>query len=259
MIQIAVENNFECWRKAARPLVQQAIHPESIMWTSQNQGSLFQCNVEPSVSKNEFLVPAEFITLARAVACYDGNEKWPLLYCILFRIVFENRQLLEIDSDADVRRARLMEKAVNRDVHKFHAFVRFRRIDCDSGEIFGAWHEPQHNTVERAAPFFARRFGSMMFSIFTPKGCAHWDTKKLTFSQPVDKSFAPDSDKEEDLWLLYYRSIFNPFRLKVKAMKREFPVRHWSTLPEASLIAELIEQGKKAYQDEVLEPSVRQK
>jgi DNA polymerase len=44
----------------------------------------------------------------------------------------------------------------------------------------------------------------------------------------------------EDLWRLYYKSIFNPFRLNVKTMKRELPVRHWPTLPEAELIPGLI-------------------
>lgn len=254
MIQTSVANNFNSWRNAARCLIQQAARPDSIIWASAGQGSLFENSAAREKSaKNEFHVPAEFIKLAQAAACYETNEKWPLLYRILYRLVFEDSHLLEIESDPDIRKARLMEKAVHRDVHKFHAFVRFRRIECEGEEIFGAWHEPQHFTVERASPFFCRRFGSMKFSIFTPKGCAHWDTHQLSFSQPANKSMAPDSDEMEDLWLLYYRSIFNPFRLKVSAMKREFPVRHWSTLPEASLIPELIEQAKMAFQDSGVE------
>ena len=78
----------------------------------------------------------------------------------------------------------------------------------------------------------------------TPKGCAHWDLKELTFSPGVSRETAPKEDETEDFWLTYYRSIFNPFRLKVKAMKKEFPVRHWRTLPEAVLIPELIREAK---------------
>lgn len=48
----------------------------------------------------------------------------------------------------------------------------------------------------------------------------------------------------QDYWLTYYRSIFNPLRLKVKAMKKELPVRHWATLPEAALIPDLIREAK---------------
>jgi uracil-DNA glycosylase len=129
-------------------------------------------------------------------------------------------------------------------VHKFHAFVRFRKLEGVDEEVYVAWHGPTHWCVERATPFFARRFGTMRFSILTPKGCAHWDLEKLTFSPPVDRSLAPAADEMEDFWLLYYRSIFNPFRLKVNAMKREFPAKHWPTLPEAVLIPELIREAR---------------
>ncbi len=55
---------------------------------------------------------------------------------------------------------------------------------------------------------------------------------------------APRQDAAEDLWLVYYRSIFDPFRLKIKAMKKELPVRHWRTLPEVALIPGLIRKAK---------------
>lgn len=243
MIHISVDNNFESWRIAARKLLRGDVHPDEVIWTDEMQCGLFPEIAESRTNRAATNVPVEFIKMAQAAACFDDTEKWPLLYRILFRLKHSNRNLLEIESDKDVRSARVMEKAVNRDVHKFHAFVRFRRIDCEAEEIFCAWHEPQHFTVERATPFFRRRFGLMKFSILTPKGCAHWDKKDLTFSPAVGKEFAPSSDETEDFWLLYYRSIFNPFRLKIKTMKKEFPVRHWPTLPEAVLIPELIQKA----------------
>lgn len=168
---------------------------------------------------------------------------------VLFRLVYENKNLLEIESDEDVRRVLMMRKAVARDIHKTHAFVRFREIDHGGRKVFVAWHEPHHFTVKLSAPFFARRFGSMRWSILTPKGCAHWDLKELTFSPPPAAKDAKDGalkdDPSEELWLTYYRSIFNPFRLKVKMMKKEMPVRHWQTLPEAKLIPELIRRAKE--------------
>jgi DNA polymerase len=240
MIQVAVENSFAAWRNAARELLKARVKPDEVFWVPEGQAGLFDAQKvrpEPPVS---FYVPPEVLKIAEAAACYDDAERWPLLYRVLFRIVFENRELLQIESDPDVRSVRLMEKAVGRDVHKFHAFVRFRQIDCNGKEIFVAWHEPQHFTVERATPFFARRFGTMNFSILTPKGCAHWDREKLIFSPATTRDLAPAGDDTEEFWLLYYRSIFNPFRLKVNAMKKELPVRHWRTLPEAVLIPELI-------------------
>ncbi len=245
MIRAPVTNDFESWRRTARRLVLAGVRPNDIVWSSETQSALFEAQVEPDIVLKNLSVPAEFVKMTSAVACYDAAEKWPLLYRILYRLAYENRNLLEIESDADVRAARLMEKAIRRDVHKFHAFVRFRRLECEGKEIYVAWHEPQHFTVERATPFFTRRFGTMKFSILTPKGCANWDRKDLTFSSPVEEGMAPAADEMEDFWLLYYRSIFNPFRLKVRAMKKELPVRHWPTLPEAVLIPELVRQARE--------------
>ena len=47
----------------------------------------------------------------------------------------------------------------------------------------------------------------------------------------------------ENLWLTYYRSIFNPARIKIKAMKREMPVRHWATLPETKMIPAMLQEA----------------
>jgi DNA polymerase len=43
----------------------------------------------------------------------------------------------------------------------------------------------------------------------------------------------------EGIWRTYYRSIFNPARLKLKAMQAEMPKRYWKNLPEADLIESL--------------------
>lgn len=245
MIHADIDASFESWRAAARSFIHAGIPPEQIVWTSESQGGLFGGAAGLRKRAADVKVPADFVKLAEAVACFDSAGKWALLYRILFRLINENRNLLYIESDADVRAARVMVNAVGRDVHKFHAFVRFRRIEAQGQEIFVAWHEPQHFTVQRATPFFARRFGTMNFSILTPKGCAHWDKSELKFSPPAARSAAPAEDETEEFWLLYYRSIFNPFRLKVKAMKKELPVRHWPTLPETVLIPELIRQAEK--------------
>jgi DNA polymerase len=75
--------------------------------------------------------------------------------------------------------------------------------------------------------------------IATPKGSAAWDGEVLTLSdQPAQK---PDiRDATDDLWRTYYTNIFNPARLKVKAMTAEMPKKYWKNLPEAELIPSLI-------------------
>jgi DNA polymerase len=244
MIHAEIKDSLESWRNAARKFLAGGVPPEMLAWSTEEQPALFSSAPSLHPSVEEINVPKQFLDLARTVACFDDPRKWSLLYRILYRLRNENRHLLNIETDRDVRQAMEMQKAVSRDIHKFHAFVRFRRVEADGKEIYVAWHEPQHSTVERATPFFARRFGTMHFSILTPKGCAHWDTKELKFSAAATRDMAPREDETEEFWLLYYRSIFNPFRLKVNAMKKELPVRHWATLPEAVLIPELIRKAR---------------
>ena len=60
------------------------------------------------------------------------------------------------------------------------------------------------------------------------------------------KSEAPTEDRLEETWRSYYASIFNPARLKVKAMQTEMPKKYWRNLPEASLIKPLIANAERA-------------
>lgn len=51
------------------------------------------------------------------------------------------------------------------------------------------------------------------------------------------------------MWKTYYKSIFNPARLKIKAMKAEMAPKYWSGLPEAEIIQDLIRNTPKRLQD----------
>ncbi len=70
-----------------------------------------------------------------------------------------------------------------------------------------------------------------------------WDLERLHFGPGVAASAAPQEDALEELWLSYYASVFNPARVNVDAMKKELPVRHWATLPEAKIIPNLLSQA----------------
>ncbi len=91
-----------------------------------------------------------------------------------------------------------------------------------------------------------RRFADMAWSILTPDVCAHWDGHAVSFTPGVSKADAPSEDRLEETWLRYYASIFNPARLKVKAMQAEMPKKYWRNLPEASLIKPLIAGAGRA-------------
>jgi DNA polymerase len=236
--------NFSSWRETARKLLEGRIAPQNVLWES---GGLFESSTlreEPSPTRVP-KVPAAFLDLAQTVSYHSDPARWPLLYRILWRITHGGeRHLPAIASDPDIAAARLMEKSVRREIHKLHAFVRFRLIETDpeSGrERYAAWFEPDHFIVEPGSGFFKKRFSNMDWSILTPKGCAHWTGKSLVFTPGIEKNPIENPDQIETAWLTYYRSIFNPARLKIKMMQTEMPKRYWKNLPEAELIEELIQ------------------
>jgi probable DNA metabolism protein len=247
-VQLASETDFTGWRNAARSLALAGIPPEDVSWHIGAASDLFgsQAPLPPPIEGRTLTVQRVFIERAEAVFCHSDPARFAFLFRLLWRQMAEPN-LMSIASDPDVIRLQKLEKAVRRDIHKMRAFVRFVEVeDEDGAPRYVAWFEPDHHIVERNAPFFQRRFTGMRWSILTPKGCAHWDGEDLTFSPPVQRDQAPAADATDDLWRTYFASIFNPARLKVKAMQAEMPKKYWRNLPEASLIPDLVKGAEKA-------------
>lgn len=252
MMSIAVKS-FEDWRTEARRLLMAAVPPTEVVFRddSEQQGlfdqppALLAAESKATVAT----VPRQFLDAARIVSCHCDHERFSLLYRLLWRVSHGEPQLLEWDADDDVRRLRLLQKAVRRDEHKMHAFVRFREVTMPTGPQYIAWHQPDHRIVQLAAPFFARRFPEMDWTILTPYQSVSWDREQLTFGPGVGRRDAPPADVLEDLWRSYYGAIFNPARIKLKAMKKEMPVRHWATLPETELIPQLLADAPRRVQE----------
>ena len=241
-ITLTHETDFDGWRHAARALVLDGITPEDVMWRVRGDDELFAPTEQPSQprpSAETFSVSARFVELARIAILHCDRERFAMLYRLLWRLR-GNHDLLDVATDPDVISVTTMAKAVRRDEHKMHAFVRFREIGREREAHYVAWFEPDHHIVELAAPFFARRFADMPWSILTPDLCAHWDGFAISFTAGVSKAMAPASDRLEETWRRYYATIFNPARLKVKAMQTEMPKKYWRNLPEASMIRPLI-------------------
>jgi len=243
IIPLDSETDFEGWRKAARALVMNDVRPSDVTWKVEgDEPELFapETSPLPDAPEGTFNVPAKFVELARSAILHRDPERFAILYRLLWRLR-GNHDLMSVATDPDVSLVAAMARTVHRDEHKMHAFVRFREVGRDPKSHYVAWFEPEHHIVERAAPFFARRFADMPWSILTPNLCAHWDGHALSFTEGVPKAEAPTEDRLEETWRRYYASIFNPARLKVKAMEKEMPKKYWRNLPEASSIKPLIE------------------
>lgn len=261
VIRLVHETDFDGWRAAARRLRAAGVAPGDTLWTVDGQACLFGPAPEPgaalapsSSSDGSFTVPKAFVDLAGRVALHRSDERFALLYRLLWRLQ-DQPALLQTASDPDVHRARQLCRDVDRAAHKMRAFVRFRGASDEQGEAFLAWFEPAHRVTEATAPFFQRRFANTRWSILTPDVCAHWNLEALSFTPGADPADAPRADQLETFWKTYYASIFNPARLKVDAMTKEMPRRYWRNLPEAELIPELVANARSRTAEMVERPA----
>ncbi|MEM8826223.1 MAG: UdgX family uracil-DNA binding protein [Pseudomonadota bacterium] len=245
------EEDFGGWREAARALATGGVPPEDVTWqVGDTPQDLFGDEAVVATDGSALTVPKPFIELARAVICHSDPERFALLYRMLARLHTE-RGALRDRADPLVKRLEVLRKSVGRDLHKMRAFVRFREVETDGETRFVAWFEPEHHIVRTNAPFFQRRFANMNWSILTPELCAHWDGDALSFTDGATKADAPDGDPVEETWKTYFASIFNPARVKVKAMTAEMPKKYWKNMPESALIPDLI-AGARARETEMI-------
>lgn len=242
-VTLDAPDDFDGWRNAARNLALSKVPAQEVSWhVGAASGDLFGGaplpHVDPSAS---FAVPRPFVDLAQSAILHSDPERFALLYALLLH-VRARPGVVQDRADPLLRRVDMLAKAVRRDIHKMHAFVRFREIEAVDGAParFVAWFEPDHHIVRANAGFFIRRFANMCWSILTPECSIHWDGDILREGPGAERGDAPAEDPVEDIWKGYYSAIFNPARLKVGAMMSEMPKKYWRNLPEASLIPDLI-------------------
>lgn len=226
------------FKAAVRWLVAGDVPPADVVWSVGAAPDLF--GSAGAQSGPAFTLPRDVPALADLVVCHRDPERYGLLYALIWRVLHGERSLLEVHSDPLVHRLGLLHKAVRRDLHKMHAFLRFRRIDHRDGERFVAWFEPDHHILDAAAPFFVERFRSLDWTIITPSGSIHWDRMTLSAGPPGCRGDVPESDAFEAGWLVYYESIFNPARANERAMLAEMPKKYWRNMPEAASIRDLL-------------------
>ena len=274
------------WRSLARWLWAHGVPPQDVVWhtesAQQHSADLF--GTPNQVTRLEDLTPAPevqvtvpraWLELAEHALLHSDPARFAVLYRMFWRMQHEPA-LRKDPLDPDHVQMQQWAKAVRREVHKMHAFVRFRPVPLGndpldgSGPLHVAWFEPTHHIVQAAAPFFVRRFANMRWAILTPQCCLRWwpeapsvaalhvhGVEPVCAQQPLtgragvlswgpgaQASDAPAADAGEALWLTYYAHIFNPARLKIAAMRKEMPRRYWHNLPEAQLISPLVQAAQ---------------
>ena len=274
-VTLASVIDWEGFSHAVRALRSQGVDPSELRWhvdgVDAGTGHLFDtapaCRASDMPAAAPLALRRAFVDAAREVFLHADIQRLSLIHRLALRIADDGRAWADPLHEDRLQFDR-MQREVRREIHKMHAFVRFRRIEgtgplsLEEGGIAAepgceapaevvrhvAWFEPGHHVLEAAAPFFARRFATMRWAILTPRASVEWVGGALVFGPGAQRADAPPADAGEALWLAYYRSIFNPARVKVSMMKKEMPVRFWKNLPEAAAVSELLAQASRREQ-----------
>lgn len=242
-----VVRSFDEWRTAARQLIASGVPPEVVEWAADEQaGDLFSpsnADAAPdaeSATVTALRLPRALVEMLASAACFNAADRWAFLYKLLWRWQLGERDVVSA-ADPDGARLHAMVKAVRREEHDMHAYIRFReRKEEDGAPRFVAWFEPTHEVLPQVAQHFARRMGGATWMIATPAAAVAWDGAQLHELPPLLRSAAEIEDAGEALWLTYYRSIFNPARVNADLLRSHIPSRFWKNLPEGAIVPGMI-------------------
>lgn len=245
-----VVQSFDEWRDAARELIARHVAPEFVEWLSQPEdgdlfsaapaeeaGAVLETNSTPQAVLR---LPRQLMELLVSAVCFRAPDRWSFLYKVVWRWHLGERDVIS-PADPDGARLHGMVKAVHREEHDMHAYVRFReRKEEDGAPRFVAWFEPTHEVLPQVARHFARRMGNVTWMIATPAAAVLWDGEQLHEAPSLMRSAADIEDAGEALWLTYYRSIFNPARLNADLLRSHIPSRFWKNLPEGAIVPAMV-------------------
>lgn len=242
-MRVVRAHDFESFREVARDLVAEGVRPGELSWHDPQaaQAALFGLGADasappgsqhPQPSASAPRVPRRYVELAELAVLFRSDDRFALPYRVLFRLAHGEPRLLEDELDDDVRALVLRVQSVRKDEHRMHAFVRFRSVLVDAEERFVAWFRPEHHIVRLGAPFFARRFAAMHWSILTPDESAHWDGSALGYGPGAARDHAPSEDALEELFRTYYAATYNPARANPALMQKHIPRAFARHMPE---------------------------
>lgn len=269
MIVLDCDDLFDTWRQQARWLLSHQIDPDQVSWSVKEDADLFASDdhYPPHNGPFQARVPLELLELLQNAAQYCGDQRWSLLYEVLWRVSHGDRTaMLAGDKLGSEVHRRL--KQVSREAHHLHAFLRFVALPaCNVGKDlevkaalletqklpeYVAWHEPAHDILHSASQHFVGRMGKHRWMIATPKDGVFYDGERLIHKRQCPaawQSLARNADDPHgELWLTYYSHIFNPARLNPKVMQGHLPTRFWKNLPEGPLIPALISEARTGKQ-----------
>jgi probable DNA metabolism protein len=212
-IVLKSETDWDGWRQAARALIHAGVGPETLTWSVGGEPEPL-----PEAS-GTFRVPRTLVSLASVAIQAREPERFGLLYSLVWR-VNAGEKLLEDETDPDFSLVRRMALAVRADAHHMRTGMRFLPVaETAGGTRFLGWFEPAHFVLPANAQLTARRYPSLVWSIVTPDGAAHWDGSSLLFGSGL--RHAADDEALQAWWERHRRQVLEQAAPEVSVPEAE--------------------------------------
>ena len=225
---LSIEPSFGAWRDAAREVLKAGYHPSQV----DLQDTTVPTPLSLALSADELPfgpaiphphTPRPFLEAAQIAAVHRDPQRWNLLYRMLFRLQSDSN-LLKLETDDDVLQLTRLEAQVRRDLHKMHAFVRFRKVlePNDPSERPVVVDEPVPISPDPHAHH-------LMLETPTPFGPLKTD---LESCPPED--ITPDADCEH--FIAWYQPDHRILPLAAPFFAERFAIMRWTILtPDESV------------------------
>ncbi|MFC6267535.1 TIGR03915 family putative DNA repair protein [Frigoriflavimonas asaccharolytica] len=144
-------------------------------------------------------------------------------------------------SDDEILEIAKINKSVNREIHRMHAFVRFEKLKDD---VYFAKIEPDFNVLPLIVKHFKDRYQDQKWMIYDLKRHygVFYDLKTMEFFNPesdqiyqfqkIDELLHDEEKRYQKLWQRYFFKTNIPERKNLKLHYQHVPKRYWKYLTE---------------------------
>ena len=149
--------------------------------------------------------------------------------------------ILQNFADENILEIAKINKSINREIHRMHAFVRFEKL---KDEVYFSKIEPDFNVLPLIVKHFKDRYQDQKWMIFDLKRHygIFYDLKTVEFFYPendqvyqfkkIDELLHEEEIQYQKLWQRYFFKTNIPERKNLKLHYQHVPKRYWKYLTE---------------------------
>jgi probable DNA metabolism protein len=151
------------------------------------------------------------------------------------------QNILQNYADEQILEISKINKSINREIHRMHAFVRFEKL---KDEVYFSKIEPDFNVLPLIVKHFKDRYQDQKWMVFDLKRHygVFYDLKSVEFFYPeneqnqnfkkIENLLHEEEIRYQKLWQRYFFKTNIPERKNLKLHYQHVPKRYWKYLTE---------------------------